>query len=216
MNDFDRKEFWRYPSKASNEIKQINHGKLFRFTQAEFYLQTDVGMRMMLSVIPPRVDTSMSILEYGCNTGKCLSMLQNRGYTNLTGLEISPEALELGYHKFNGLKGINIINAPLEDVVNDLPEYDVIYGVGVLMHLPYELDWVMPALFSRAKYLIMTAENEEDTDGYFKFARDYRSIIEPMGWAQVEQEYGDQYPPYPHSTVKRVFLRDERQTNEDE
>jgi 2-polyprenyl-3-methyl-5-hydroxy-6-metoxy-1,4-benzoquinol methylase len=214
--NFNRQEFFRYPSKANEEIRKINGGKLYRFTQPEFYLKMDVGLKMMLSVIPRWILPDMSILEYGCNTGKCLSMLHSKGYTNLTGLEISPEALELGRKHYNGLEGINIINAPLEDVVNDLPEFDVIYGVGVLMHLPYDLDWVIHTLFSKAKYLIMTAENEEETDGYFKFARNYKDIIEPLGWAQIKKEHGDQYPPYPHSTIKRVFLRDESQSFDEE
>jgi hypothetical protein len=144
-----------------------------------------------------------------------LARLYREGYRNLTGLEINPKAVALGLKTFPEMQNINIMIAALEDVVRNLPHFDCIYGVGVLMHLPPEFDWVLPELFSRADYLIMTSENEEETDGYFKWARNYRQIIEPLGWVQVEEERGDKYPPYPRSTIKRVFMKDGDEHNID-
>lgn len=209
MMDFDRREHWRDPESDSPEVRAINDGKLHRFSTPQFYLGMDVGKQIVMNTLPRYIHPSMSILEYGCNTGKCLVELKRRGFNNLTGLEISPKALALGRKTFKEHASINFINAALEDVVKELPRYDVIYGVGVLMHLPYELDWVLSELFSRANVFIMTTENEFDTDGYFKWARKYKGIVEALGWVQAEEENASKYPPYPNTTIKRVFMRDD-------
>lgn len=211
---FDRIEHWKDPDSDSAEIRAINDGRLHRYSLAKFYLNLNVGEKMMRSVEHRFPNKDAAILEFGCNTGRCLAALHRMGYKNLTGIELSQKAIDLGRKSFpDEMKHIFIINAALEDVVKTLPQFQVIYGVGVLMHIPHEFDWVVPELVSKSDYLFMTSENEEDEDGYFKWARNYKNVIEPLGWAQVEEERGDKYPPYLRSTIKRVFIKDERDTN---
>jgi len=213
---FDRKKHWIDPDSDSPEIRAINDGRLHRYSQPEFYLTLNVGEKMMRSIEHRFPDKDAAILEYGCNTGRCLAALYRMGYTNLTGIEISPKAIALGVKSFPAeMEHIKIINAPLEDVVKDLPQFQVIYGVGVLMHLPHDLDWVIPELVIHSDYLVMTSENEVDEDGYFKWARNYQEVIEPLGWTQIEMERGDKYPPYPATTYKRVFIKDDKATDID-
>lgn len=204
---FDRVQFWTDPKHVSDELKQVNGGKLYRFTQPEFYLGMDWGSRMALATFGRLAQPDWSYLEYGCNTGKCMAALKKAGYTNVTGIEINPHAIELGRKHFPILSGSQIINAPLEDVIRDLPEFDVFYGVGVLMHIPYELDWVIEEIARKARRLIMTAENEMETD-FFKYQRNYREYLERFGWKQIEEEPGSNYPPIPATTIKRVFVRE--------
>lgn len=204
--NFDRVAFWTDPTRAGEELRRVDRGRMVKFCQPDFYLNHTWGQRIAATVFPSRVGWDWSVLEIGCNTGKTLAYLYDMGYRNLTGVEINRKALDIGRRHFPDLEHVELICSAIENVINLLHEFDVIYAGGVYMHLPYELDWVFDEIAKKARRLILTAENELDTD-FYRFARNYKTVFESRGWTQVEEESGANFPPLPASTVKRVFVK---------
>lgn len=202
IEDFDRQAFWRDPEAS-------NHLHLIPTCKPEFYLTLGNVTRLVVSTIERYCSKDMSILEIGCGTGRNLVGLKKAGYKNLSGIEISSKAVKVGRSYFPEYQEIDVTVTPIEEVAEDLPEYDVIYTQGCLMHLPYELDWVIEVIKQRANFLILTNEGEPRY-GIHAWGRNYQEYITRDGrWRQVEMENGNLYPPLPSSTIKRVFLRNE-------
>jgi hypothetical protein len=128
------------------------------------------------------------------------------GFENLSGIEISQRAVDVGLATWPEYGDINLTVAPIEDVARDLPEYDVIYTQGCLMHLPHELDWVIESIKKKAQNLILTVEGEPRI-GINVWPRNYQDYIEQGGkWSQVDVENGPNFG-LPATTIKRVFGR---------
>lgn len=206
MDNFNSANFWKDPTHVSNELKKVNGGKFYRFCQPAFYLDMTWGTRIALYVLNKYAKKEWSILEIGCNTGKVMANVINAGFKNVSGIEINPAAISLGRKHYPVLNKVQIINSPIEEVVKDIDEVDVIYACGVYMHLPPEFEWVFEVIANKARKLILTTENEAETD-FFKWGRNYKDIFEKLGWVQLEEQSGALYPPLPASSVVRVFMR---------
>ena len=76
-------------------------------------------------------DKDMTILELGCNVGIKLEILKNMGFSNLTGLEMNPKALDIA--KKNNPE-INFINSSIEDFDPNGKTFDLVFTYGVLIH----------------------------------------------------------------------------------
>jgi len=204
---FDRRKFWRDPAASSYTFPFATH------CRPEFYLDLDNVTRLVVSTIARYcAPNDASILEIGCGTGRNLVGLVDAGYTNVSGVEISAKAVAVGREQFPEYKDIDVQIAPIEDIIKSLPEYDVIYTQGCLMHLPYDVDWVIDEIKRKAKHLIMTIEVEAmERKRFHVWGRSYEEHITKGGeWFQIETENGSQYPPLRKITIKRVFVRDER------
>jgi pseudaminic acid biosynthesis-associated methylase len=78
-----------------------------------------------------------SFLEVGCNTGNQLLLLQQMGYSNLSGVELQPYALEIARKRLPGvsLKLGSALSLPHAD-----SSFDVVFTSGVLIHIsPHDL-----------------------------------------------------------------------------
>lgn len=95
-----------------------------------------------LPVIIPEIQSQAeehaSIMDLGCNCGYCLNELKNAGYDNLSGIEISPNAIEFGKKKFD-LGGIAILAGSFENILPDLirqkKQFDLVYSIGATLEL---------------------------------------------------------------------------------
>lgn len=201
MSDFDRHSFWRDPAHYEGAPKIYQQS-----CAPEFYLDLVNITRLVVSTLERFAEKDWSILEIGCGTGRNLVGLQKAGFTNLSGVEINPAAVALGREHFPEYRAIDVLVSPIEEVINDLPDYDVIYTQGVLMHLPYELAWVIATIAQKAREVVLINEGERGRV-YHVWDHKFRDIFERNGWQQVEEETGDKYPPLPATTIKRVFLR---------
>ena len=86
-------------------------------------------------------DPSLRILDIGCATGRLLYKLAERGYTNLSGVDLAPRIIEVARNKLSPFKiNLNLKTADSED---RLPwpdnSFDVITLTGVIHHF-YRLD----------------------------------------------------------------------------
>jgi 2-polyprenyl-3-methyl-5-hydroxy-6-metoxy-1,4-benzoquinol methylase len=200
VEGFNRQEFWRNPAASSQT-------HLVSTCRPEFYLDLVNVTKLIVNTMLEHCTRDMSILEIGCGTGRNLVGLRAAGFEHLSGIEISQRAVDVGREAFPDYESIEVTVAAIEDVARQLPKFDVIYTQGCLMHLPWELDWVIEMIKQQARYLIMTNEGEP-RHGVHAWARDYQEYIEQGGiWSQVEFEVGNKYPPLPATTIKRVFKR---------
>lgn len=71
------------------------------------------------------------IFEIGCSTGALLSLLKQRGYQDVTGIDPSPACAEIGKR----LYGVPIRTNTLADMGAEVPPVDVLILAGVLEHV---------------------------------------------------------------------------------
>jgi len=77
------------------------------------------------------IDRDLSIIELGCNRGNFIQVLLNMGFTNITGVDINREAIEMARESFPKL---NFIKTTIEDF-DYYEKYDIVATCGVLIHI---------------------------------------------------------------------------------
>jgi SAM-dependent methyltransferase len=192
---FDRRSFWTHPDKSDRPEWEIS------VCRPEFYLDLDEVTKLVVDTLSRYATPDCSILEIGSGTGRNLAGLKQAGFPNVAGVEISQHAINVGSERFGEFP---VVCAPIEDVVKDLPEYDVIYTQGCYQHLSPDVDWVFPEIAKKARKYLMTIENEQ-ARGERSWRRDYKAIFEALGWQEVEWRPCGNVHPYPPTTILRVF-----------
>ena len=76
-------------------------------------------------------DKNISILEVGCNCGINLQILDNLGFTNLSGLDIGPSALAEAQKR---LPNANFHLGSMLELPFENRSFDIIFSSGVLIH----------------------------------------------------------------------------------
>lgn len=102
------------------------------------------------------IDKRASILEVGCNIGNQLSMLQSLGYTNLTGIEIQPYALNIAKSRIGNvaLHQGSALALPFES-----NSFDLVFTSGVLIHIaPSDIPRSLSEIHRCAKQYIWGTE----------------------------------------------------------
>ena len=125
-------------------------------------------------------DKNKAILEVGCNVGRNLAYLWNNGYTDLTGVEVNEEAVEIARSVMKDY--VSIIHGDLA-TCEKVGQFPVVFTMAVLCHIPSDVVISRIAL-NIATELIITLEDEV-TDGPRHFARNYQKFFEELGWKQV-------------------------------
>jgi 2-polyprenyl-3-methyl-5-hydroxy-6-metoxy-1,4-benzoquinol methylase len=200
-NKVDPYIFWRNPEESDQPEEVIN------MCRPEFYLDLVHVTELVVSTLANYIDKSDTILEIGSGTGRNLAGLIDAGYHHVSGIEINQSAIDLGREKWATLADIPMQCSPIEDAINDIPEYDVIFTQGVLMHLPPQSEWVFGVIARKAKRIIMTIENEFWTSDR-AWPRNYGDIFKPLGWRELLLYSCGAYPPLPYVTMLRVFERE--------
>jgi SAM-dependent methyltransferase len=199
---FDRINFWMDPTNSGAPEKRIKR------CRPEFYLNLDNVSKLVVSTLERYILKKDMILEIGCGTGRNLVALKKAGYKKLTGIELSPKTVEVGKEHFPEYKKIQLLIGPVEKMIEEVGEFDVIFTSGLLMHIPPEHEWLFERIAQKARKLIMVNEGESPRAfSEHAWNRNYQDIFERLGWTQVEMETGDHYPPLPATTIKRVFVK---------
>jgi len=73
-----------------------------------------------------------NFLEIGCNAGNQLLLLQEMGYSNLSGIELQPYALEIARRR---LPGVSLKLGSVLSVPHENSSFDVVFTSGVLIHI---------------------------------------------------------------------------------
>lgn len=152
-----------------------------------------------------------AILEIGCNVGRNLNYLLGENYSNLTGIEISTQAVVEMKRYFPGLATTaNIINSPVESVLPSFADkqFDLVFTMAVLVHIPPESKTIFPEIARIARHHIITIEDEHH-HSVRHFPRNYRKIFSELGFNETDCIRGDKIEQIglPRAYVARVFRR---------
>lgn len=207
---FNRIKFWMDPETSGAPNKRI------RKCKPEFYLDLENVSKLVVSTLKHHAKKSYTILEIGCGTGRNLVALKKAGFKHISGIELSPKTVAVGWKAFPEYKDIQVIIGAAEKVIDEVGDFDVIFTSGLLMHIPPEHEWLFERISQKARKIIMTNEGESlRAFSEHAWNRDYKVIFEALGWEEMEMETGEKYPPLPATTIKRVFIKPQIEIVED-
>ena len=156
-------EFWRTVGKGNLPEDYWNHIK-----RSEF----------LYEFIKDEIHKSNYILELGCNGGRNIKYLLDKGYW-IQGIDCSPNAV-----RFAQEKGLPVWQSSIEDyLLEGKPE--VLLCMAVLEHLPKESEWVFEKM-TKARYIICI--EDEITDSARHFPRKYKEIFEGLGMKEIKHQ----------------------------
>jgi SAM-dependent methyltransferase len=133
------------------------------------------------------VEPTDSILELGCNIGRNLAVLNQRGFHELNGIEINPHAVAAMRQYYpDTSKRVEVTIGPLEKVLPGVADHahEVVFSMAVLEHVHPDSDAIFDHIVRVAGRFILTIE-DEGTVTPRHFARDYRAVFESRGCRQV-------------------------------
>lgn len=132
------------------------------------------------------VPSHARILELGCNVGRNLAYLREKGYSNLIGIEINHDAIALGAQKGN-FGYITVWESSIEHYFNVIKVgFDLIFTMAVLEHLHPKSEWIFEKMAKASKY-ILTIEDEASRS-FQHTARNYKEIFESFGMEEIKSE----------------------------
>ncbi|WP_435145761.1 class I SAM-dependent methyltransferase [Halobaculum sp. P14] len=154
------------------------------------------------------VDEDAAVLEVGCSSGRHLAHLRERGYENLTGVDLNDESFDVMAEYFPRLAETGTFHVgALEDLVPEFDDdaFDVVFSVETLQHVHPDDEWVFDELARVASNLLVTAENEGNSpergregaevsyvqDEFPLYHRNWKRVFSDRGLAQLLEEPGD-------------------------
>lgn len=139
------------------------------------------------------------VLEIGSNVGRSLQSFLDHGWTDLSSIEINPQAVARMAELFPAAAAIaKVHNMSVEDAIVSLPDrhFDLVFSKAVLLHIHPDSEWVFEHMVRVTKGTLLVVENE-DQQSYKLFPRKYRPIFEGLGMVQVDErilpEVGETY-----------------------
>lgn len=141
---------------------------------------------------------SASVLELGCNVGRHLNLLCERGFSELYGIDISEAALDTMADHYPDLSSVvTTVCSPLETELPKMEDnaFDAVYSVAVLMHIASDSEFVFEEIARVCSGTLITIEAEHPrkrrTEN--RVYRNYGRVFERVGFTQVRQfDYEDQ------------------------
>jgi pseudaminic acid biosynthesis-associated methylase len=128
-----------------------------------------------------------SFLEVGCNTGNQLLLLQRMGYTNLSGVELQPYALEMAGSR---TRNISLEQGSALALPYGNASFDVVFTSGVLIHIaPEDIPRAMIEIHRVAKSFIWGLEYYAPNVTEVNY-RQHNRLLWKMNYAQ---HYMDQF-----------------------
>lgn len=179
MNKGNLQDYWKNPPIED------------KGNQPEAYLMdelTEPRTKLLLKYFKKlKIPKDARILELGCNVGRNLNALYNEGYTNLTGVEISDNALKVFVKNNRKMMGnCFIYHCSIEEFLkmktdilrwdNETRKYDVIFTMAVLQHIPPKSEWIFKKISDITNKYLITIEDEV-WKSHRHFPRNYKKIF---------------------------------------
>lgn len=157
------------------------------------------------------------LLELGCNVGRNLAYLRQRGFARVAGVEINEHALRsMSSWLPDTYEHAKLYRGPLESILPTLPArgFDVVYSMAVLEHVHRDSDDVFTHIARVTNRFVLSFENEQSRSGRH-FPRDYGAVYATAGLRELrrlniadlpieQRTLFDLQPEY----VMRLFERD--------
>ena len=139
-----------------------------KYVESIYLSNYGLTRRSMNELFLSEVNKDIKILEVGCNVGNQLVLLKQMGFTNLYGIEISDNALEIakGREEASGIHfgAGNALDIPFENEF-----FDMVFTSGVLIHIsPRDIKKAVCEVYRCSSRYIW---------GFEYFAEDYQEII---------------------------------------
>tara|TARA_B100000989_G_C19504362_1_gene455798 strand:+ start:720 stop:1403 length:684 start_codon:yes stop_codon:yes gene_type:complete len=169
----DTHAYWKQPDDGHNNPK--------------WYTESPAGKKRsehLVQIINSLEIENPRILEIGTNAGRNLNALYANGYKDLSGIEISSDAVEQMQTTYPDLfNSAQIFNESVEDAVKKIPDdtYDIVFTMAVLQHIHSDsingiLDQIM---LKSSKYILI--HEVEDHVGWRHFPRNYKKEFKVRG-----------------------------------
>lgn len=142
------------------------------------YLSSTGSTEKLFEEVLPLLDKDAKILELGCNVGRNLHYLYERGYKNLTGIEISPKALGAMNTYFPEMsKKIKKIEGNIAKELKKLDSkaYDLVFCHSVLVNISSVHNHVFREICRICRGYVVTLESE---GSYTAYPRDFQKMFE--------------------------------------
>jgi SAM-dependent methyltransferase len=188
----------------------------------EFYahLGPNATSELLRDVLAETVGRDGSVLELGCSSGRHLSHLHDGGFTDLHGVEVNADALDVMAAEFPELRADSeFYHDSIESVVPGFDDraFDAVYSVETLQHIHPDAEWVFDDVARITADTLVTAENEDGAPGaqpddgapsaaeaadpgvnYVEddiplYYRDWGAVFGERGLTQVRVEEGTRY-----------------------
>ena len=147
MTDYRKRVYGKYASVFQNTGITFDTAAAIRWgTAAEYYLR---------DWLPEKKNAA--ILDLACGDGKLLYFFKKRGYTNLSGVDISPEQVRLSRQVIPDVKEGNAVDFLEEHSIS----FDLITGLDIIEHLTKDevirfLEGCIAALKPGGKLILQT------------------------------------------------------------
>ncbi|WP_188205526.1 class I SAM-dependent methyltransferase [Alkalibacillus aidingensis] len=167
-------EYWKKPGDNNRPERYLR-----KLTRSEF----------LYNYIQKYVDQNARLLEPGCNIGRNLNFLFERGYQKVAGIEINEEAVQLLNKHFPDLgREADIYEGTIEEVITNFKDdhFDLTFSMAVLEHIHPDSDWVFKEI-SRVTHSYLIIIEDETWDSSRHFPRNYQEIFEKHGFNQIEE-----------------------------
>ncbi|WP_121823106.1 class I SAM-dependent methyltransferase [Halostella salina] len=156
----------------------------------------DATSELIQSVLERRAGREASVLEVGCSAGRHLAALADAGFSDLTGVDVNGEALDVLAETYPDLAATGTFHeTTIEEYVTGLDDaFDAVFSVETLQHIHPDAEWVFDELVRITDGVLVTVENESGAAGAVNYVdqdvplyyRDWNGVFTDRGLVEVE------------------------------
>ena len=204
---------WVWDAKACHRFWGLDvNNKADPNAPTGYYNKPKALIKFLEQFWSPYIKKDFSILELGCNCGTNLNLLHTERYTDLSGIDINADAVNLMNSVYPELyENATICVGKFEDLLSEIESksFDVIFTMAVLMHIHPTSTQVFSNMARIARKYIVVVEQEYGNCEYV-FSRNYKRVFSRVGCKQVKKIMlgVDDTPDYAyeyHGMKARIF-----------
>ena len=131
-------------------------------SSGQFHEMDPASEVMLYELLSVSRGKDTSFLDLGCNQGRHLNYLYEKGYRNLTGVDFSSLAIEKMQKQFPEMyQASKIINTSFQEyLTNDPAEVDIVYSRGATLEIVHPSFPIIKKICQMAKHYVVIVINE--------------------------------------------------------
>ncbi|WP_135822232.1 class I SAM-dependent methyltransferase [Halostella litorea] len=157
----------------------------------------DETSELIRSTLERRVGRDARVLEVGCSAGRHLAALADAGFTDLTGVDVNGDALDVLAETYPDLAATGTFHeSTIEEYVADVNDgaFDATFSVETLQHIHPDAEWVFDELVRITDGVLVVVENESGEAGTVNYVdedvplyyRDWSTVFSERGLVEVD------------------------------